>query len=90
MDLSHKGVKVMTMHSAKGLQFPLVAVTGLREGLMPWKARGGENQDESDKQLRRLFFVACSRAMHRLLVIGDKRQPSSFLRELSDEHWDIS
>ena len=89
VDLGHPGVKVMTMHTAKGLQFPLVAVVGLSKDF-PWRARGGKDQEETDQQLIRTFFVACSRAMSRLLVVGDPSQPSPFLKGFNEKHWDIS
>ena len=89
VNLAHPGVKVMTMHAAKGLQFPLVAVVGLRNGAMPWEV-GDKDQTETDQRLRRVFFVACSRAMYRLLVIGDRSNPSPFLKGFDEEHWDIS
>ena len=89
MDIGHPGVKVVTMHAAKGLQFPVVAVVGLNQDF-PWSARGGSDQEEIDKRLKRTFFVACSRAMRRLLVIGDRSYPSQFLADFDEEHWDIS
>ncbi len=89
VNIGHLGVKVMTMHAAKGMEFPIVAVVGLNRDF-PWSARGGSDQEEIDKQLRRTFFVACSRAMRRLLVIGDRSYPSKFLEGFDEEHWDIS
>ena len=89
VNIGHPGVKVMTMHAAKGMEFPVVAVVGLNQDF-PWSARGGSDQEEIDKQLRRTFFVACSRAMRRLLVIGDRSYPSKFLEGFDEEHWDIS
>jgi len=89
VNIGHPGVKVMTMHAAKGMEFPVVAVVGLNQDF-PWSARGGSDQEEIDKQLRRTFFVACSRAMRRLLVIGDRLYPSKFLEGFDEEHWDIS
>lgn len=89
VDIGHPGVKVMTMHTAKGLQFPLVAVVGLKNNLMPWTARGGRDQEETNQQLIRTFFVACSRAMSRLLVIGDRLRPSPFLKGFDEKYWDI-
>ncbi|MXW44123.1 MAG: hypothetical protein F4Z56_05370 [Candidatus Dadabacteria bacterium] len=89
--LTHRGIKVMTMHAAKGLQFPVVAVVGLKRNEMPWKVRSGsdEDQSESDQKLRRTFFVACSRAMRRLLVVGNQSQPSPFLEGFDEENWNI-
>ena len=90
VNINHPGIKVMTMHAAKGLQFPLVAVVGLTRGRMPWNVGDGDDQEEIEQRLRRTFFVACSRAMQRLLVIGDRSQPSPFLKGFDEKHWDIS
>ena len=87
LDLDHDGVKVMTMHSAKGLQFPAVAVVGLKEGLFPRKANGGIDEAEAELKQRRIFYVACSRAMNRLLVLADASRPSSFVSDLDDSNW---
>ena len=59
------GVKLMTVHAAKGLEFKTVFVTGLEEGLFP------HERDESDgvltqKKERRLFYVALTRAQEKL------------------------
>lgn len=88
LDLGHPGVKVMTMHSAKGLQFPVVAVTGLDSEKMPSRPRGGVDPAEHDRKLRRLFFVACSRAMRQLLVCGNEARPSQYLDLLNSDDWD--
>lgn len=88
LELSHGGVKVMTMHAAKGLQFPVVAVTGLDEGWFPRPAQGGMDPDEHRQKLQRVFFVACSRAMRRLLVCGHALRPSPFLELLDRDDWE--
>ena len=85
VDLAYRGVKVMTMHTAKGLQFPVVAVVGLEEGRLP----RSEMQEEEFYKWRRTFFVACTRAMRRLLVIGHKDRPSSFLEGFDSDCWDV-
>lgn len=88
MDLSHPGLKIMTMHAAKGLQFPVVAVVGLEEGVLP---RGKTSQQGAEDDLsreRKLFFVACSRAMRRLMVLCPKGTPSSFLKNVTDDYWE--
>ncbi len=54
-------VSLMTMHAAKGLEFPVVFVAGCEQGLVPF-ARDGENIDDLEEE-RRLFYVAMTRAM---------------------------
>ena len=89
-DLRFDGIKVTTMHGAKGLEFPIVAVVGLVYGRMPWtNANDTEARDETSK-LRRTFFVACSRAMRRLLVVADPKIPSPFVKGFDRAHWNIA
>lgn len=89
VDLSHPGVKVLTMHAAKGLQFPVVAVVGVEAGKLPLSPAHGVDAIEHDAQQRRLFFVACSRAMRRLIVLANRYRPSQYIAGLSDAHWEI-
>lgn len=89
IDYTHDGIIVMTMHAAKGLQFPIVAVTGLEQGVFPQAAHGGVDPDEFTQKQRRLFFVASSRAMRRLLVCASERRPSEFVELLDKDQWDL-
>ena len=89
LDLSHPGIKVITMHAAKGLQFPVVALVGLEAGKFPSPAPAGVDPSEHEGRQRRLLFVACSRAMRRLIVFASRDRPSSFVSAASDTHWDI-
>ncbi|MFH1144115.1 MAG: UvrD-helicase domain-containing protein [Candidatus Eisenbacteria bacterium] len=59
-------VTLMTAHNAKGLEFPQVFVTGLEEGLFP-HASSLDDKSELEEE-RRLFYVACTRAMDRLTL----------------------
>ena len=87
VDLSFDGIKVLTMHNAKGLEFPIVAVVGLARGRMPWTDPDDPTQREETDKLQRAFFVACSRAMWRLLVVVDQSSPSPFVRDFDSNHW---
>lgn len=74
-------VRLMTLHGAKGLEFPAVFLAGVSEGELPlvWPERETDVQEE-----RRLFFVGITRAMDEL-VITCSQPGSPFLRELPKE-----
>ena len=87
-------ISLMTMHAAKGLEFPVVIIVGMEEGVFP-HARVFESPAELEEE-RRLCYVAMTRAKEELyltyaqsrMVFG-KRQyslPSQFLSELKDEY----
>ena len=89
VDLSHGGVKVLTMHAAKGLEFPVVAVVGVEGGAAAARLPKGIDPEEHIAGQKRLLFVACSRAMRHLIVFASRNDPSPFVNGLSDEHWEI-
>lgn len=84
------GVKLMTVHAAKGLEFPVVFVTGLEEGLFPHEKDGLEGDDPEEE--RRLFYVALTRAKKKAFlsyalsrrVFGTRlsNTPSTFITEM--------
>jgi DNA helicase II / ATP-dependent DNA helicase PcrA len=83
-------VRLMTIHSAKGLEFPVVYVSGLEENLFPNILSMGSREDLEEE--RRLFYVAITRAKDRLfLSFAQQRyrygnlqysEPSRFLEEI--------
>ena len=86
------GVKMMTVHAAKGLEFETVFVTGLEEGLFPH-----ERDDEVDaEEERRLFYVALTRAHSKVfLTLARTRRlygtlyatvPSSFINDIPPQY----
>ena len=89
VDISWPGVKILTMHAAKGLEFPVVAIFCLEKNRLPWPARDGIDREDHFAQQQRLLFVACSRAMRRLIVFAQKDRPSVFLKKFTDEYWDV-
>ncbi|WP_295587515.1 DNA helicase II [uncultured Lamprocystis sp.] len=87
------GVQLMTLHSAKGLEFPIVFLVGLEEGLFP-HSMSAEDPARLEEE-RRLCYVGMTRAMHQLFVThaesrrlyGREGYPmaSRFLREVPPE-----
>ena len=81
MSNDKEGVALMTIHKAKGLEFPVVFVIGLVEGITPTKK--GDIEEE-----RRIVFVAISRAMKILYLsyshtyLGQAAKKSIFLDEI--------
>ncbi|WP_088563054.1 UvrD-helicase domain-containing protein [Arboricoccus pini] len=65
-------VALLTMHAAKGLEFPVVFVVGLETGITPFAFGDGIPEDEAEE--RRLFYVAMTRAMDRLYLTRAARR----------------
>src|SRR5262249_38673481 len=65
-------VWMMTLHSAKGLEFPVVVLAGLEEGLFP-HSRSSEDEEELEEE-RRLCYVGMTRARSRLVLTGAARR----------------
>lgn len=84
-------ISLLTLHSAKGLEFPVVFITGLEEGVLPYfKAKTPHEIEEE----RRLLYVGMTRAKDRLTLTGagrrrlyskiQEQEVSRFLRELPE------
>ncbi len=71
-DENDNSVVMMTMHSAKGLEFPVVFLVGLEEGLFPsWRSK--ESQKEMEEE-RRLCYVGMTRAKEKLFLTGAEKR----------------
>jgi superfamily I DNA/RNA helicase len=87
--LEERAVKVMTLHSAKGLEFPIIALARVEADRLPKETTATDAQDiaEHHSAQRRLMYVGCTRAMRYLFVTHDRSLPSPFLEQLSDDCW---
>lgn len=89
-ELGNNRIAMMTMHAAKGLEFPLVVIAGLEQGLFPL-AKAEQDPEEQEEE-RRLLYVGMTRAREQLVLsYAEKRfrfgeitysRPSMFLAEI--------
>lgn len=90
-------VTLMTVHSAKGLEFDYVFIVGLEEGIFP-HMNSSESTDEIEEE-RRLCYVAVTRAKKALRLVNTKKRtiygitnftlPSRFISEIDDEYLEV-
>lgn len=88
-----EGVKLMTVHAAKGLEFDYVFITGLEQDLFPHTGFGEKDRDEEEE--RRLFYVAITRARQKVYltyaqtrtIYGSRSVtvPSEFIFDIADD-----
>jgi len=95
--VSSDAISLMTLHTAKGLEFPVVFIVGIEEGLIPY-FKSADSEEELHEE-RRLFYVGLTRAKDILCLTGarkrrifSKRQeqePSRFLKDIPRDycHW---
>ena len=92
-----EGVRLMTVHASKGLEFSYIFITGLEEGLFPHDRNFDDNiSEEEAEEERRLFYVALTRAKKKLFlsyaqtrtIFGNRgvNIPSEFLLEIPDQY----
>ena len=96
IDDNQGAVTLMTLHAAKGLEFPAIVMAGVEDGLLPHSR--SQDDDDAIEEERRLFFVGMTRAMRNLMLTYTRERtifgqtlpaiPSRFLRELPTEHVD--
>jgi len=94
------GLTLQTLHSAKGLEYPVVFLPGIEEEILPHR-RSVEDGDHAIEEERRLLYVGITRARERLFMTtatsrraygrDHPRRPSRFLTELADQDlWESS
>lgn len=95
MDDKKPGVKLMTVHASKGLEFDAVFISGLEDELFPHKRLNEERiSEEQEEEERRLFYVALTRAKKKVfltyagnrMIFGTRRMgmPSEFISDIPD------
>jgi superfamily I DNA/RNA helicase/mRNA-degrading endonuclease RelE of RelBE toxin-antitoxin system len=90
LDLGAKTVKVVTLKSAKGLEFPAVALAGF-DGDYPW-IKSGVSEDEREEILareQRTMYVAMTRAMRALLVVLPEASASPLFQGFDGQFWNL-
>ena len=95
-DENIEAVALMTLHAAKGLEFPVVFLPGLEEGILPCGLDGPEVDLEEE---RRIFYMGLTRAEEILILSNAKnrtlfgeskeQKPSKFIDEIPTEHLHI-
>ena len=94
-DKNKNGVRLMTIHASKGLEFDYVFIVGLEQDLFPHLDLGNKNKTQEEKEEeRRLFYVAVTRARKKLFlsfaemrtIYGEKKinLPSEFLDDINE------
>jgi len=93
-DIREYNAKTITMHSAKGLEWPVVIVAGLQQGILPWNRPSGNREEEIESgtaRQRKVLYVAMTRAIQELYLISSP-PTSAFLDEIDRQlvTWDAS
>ena len=100
LDETTGAVTLMTLHAAKGLEFPVVYLIAVEQNLIPHERSLRENDARQLEEERRLLFVGITRAEEKLVLTHTQRReihgrslstiPSDFLEELAVEHRDCT
>ena len=97
LEESSNYVILMTLHSAKGLEFPYIYMAGMEEGIFPsYMSLNGDNPEEELEEERRLCYVGITRAKKELMLTAARQRMlrgqtmynavSRFIREIPDEY----
>ncbi|MFH0989732.1 MAG: UvrD-helicase domain-containing protein [bacterium] len=96
-DETRNYITLMTLHASKGLEFPVVFIAGVEEGLLPFYPNQIESQELEEE--RRLFYVGITRAEQKLFLSKTKMRyrfgdltytsPSRFLSEIGEKNFEL-
>ncbi|MCT7953080.1 AAA family ATPase [Ancylothrix sp. C2] len=91
LDLNRQGVKVLTLKSAKGLEFPITVIAGFLDAPYPTIPKGTPEEEIAEllARERRTLFVGMTRAMRALLVIVPQQTPSPLLQNFNPDLWNL-
>lgn len=91
VDLRQKGVQVLTLKSAKGLEFPIVAIAGFFDGEYPRLPPGSSEEEQGEilGRERRTMYVAMTRPMRALLVVTPEGARSPLLEGFDPARWNL-
>lgn len=79
-------IKLLTMHSIKGLEFKVVFIIGLNEGIIPYSGyKSTEDEDVQESMERKLLYVGMTRA-NELLYMCSSGKPSKFISEINPKY----
>ncbi len=98
-DESADAVTLMTIHSAKGLEFPVVFIPGMEDGIFPGMQTINSYDENDMEEERRLAYVAITRAKEKLFILyaaertlwgrSGHNQPSRFISEIPEQYLDL-
>jgi superfamily I DNA/RNA helicase len=91
LDLTRSGIKILTLNSSKGLEFPIVALAGFlteKYPIMP-QPLSDEGREELLARERRVIYVGMTRAMRALLVIVPLYPTTDLLRGFDQAYWNF-
>ena len=92
LNLTRPGIKVLTLNSSKGLEFPIVALAGFLTSIYPVIPRGASEDEQAElvARERRTMFVGMTRAMRALLVVVPANPGSELLEGFDPTYWNFN
>lgn len=91
LDLSATVIKVMTLHTAKGLEFPMVVITGLEPGTYPIRSQFTDESVflERERDFRKLLYVAMTRSMRGVMIVLSENNIPECLQNITPDQWNV-